>query len=237
MKLKHRLPLIAELPHLNLTPDELIQTVDLVKSLEDEFVNVVEANKKLCGIHHVLASDAYANFFQIALTDSRLNTDPATVEDCSIEHTRLNSSGMVSNMKVKLQEVSSDNSVYNEKLYTEKTSVYESNKYLLDGIFSRFRGKPTRARFVKLNSGTSVAPHIDYDPGYAVRVIIPIISTEDCLNIFWRKGIPEVYHLKPGVAYFLNTGYRHAVVNLSKSDRYTILVSIDGIDDINNLIL
>lgn len=235
MKLKHKLPLIAELSHINLTNNELKEAVNLVKTLDNQFVNVIDANKKLCGIHHILASDAYNNFLQISLTDSLINTD-TTLDDCVLEHDRLQASGRISSMKLKLQEVTSDYSVYNEKLYTEKTQIYHDNKKLFEGIFSKFKSKPIRARLVKLCAGTSVTPHIDYDPSYAVRVIIPLISTEDCVNMFWRKNTPESYYLKPGIAYFLNTGYRHAVINWSKTDRYTILVSVDGTEDINNLL-
>jgi hypothetical protein len=107
---------------------------------------------------------------------------------------------------------------------------------LFDGILSKFRGKTTRVRLVKLDSGSSVAPHIDYDPSYAVRIIIPIIASPECINITWAKNEVHSTFFEPGKAYFLNTGYKHAVVNMSKHARYTFMISVTGTADIDHLI-
>ena len=77
----------------------------------------------------------------------------------------------------------------NESTYTAKTKIYDKYAEIFDSIFSKIKGVSTRARLVKLSSGSNVTPHIDYDPSYAVRIIIPIIADNECLNVFWVKNI------------------------------------------------
>ena len=234
-RLKHKLPLWAELNHLTLSNDELQRLKMLVEEWKNEFRSVVEINQNLCGIHHTLASSVYDNFFQIGLTESSLANE-TSLEQCEIEHEKITGSGIISGMKNR-EKLSNDiNSPYNEKTYTVKNNLYYSHENLFDCIFARFRGKPTRIRLVKLAANTTVAPHIDYDPRYSVRVIIPIVSFPECVNLFWQNGIVKSFTMTEGTAYFLNTGYKHAVVNLSKADRYTLLISIDGIEDIKHLL-
>lgn len=235
-RLKHRLPLIAELNHLSLLSGEIITLKDLVKDLDSQFASVFEVNKKLCGINHILAKDAYANFFQIPLTDNQNNVLDTSIDDCQLIHEDFNIDGIYSGVKRKKNSGLSTESPFNELEYTKQTNFYLDNKQLFDTIFSRFLGKPARSRLVKLEAGTIVSPHIDYDPSYAVRVIIPIISPEECVNIFWQKGVAKIYHLNEGTAYFLNTGFKHAVVNMGKEDRYTLLISVNTSKDIDHII-
>lgn len=236
MKLKHKLPLVAEIPHLSLTDEELMESQNLVKRLETEFVSVLEANKQLCGIHHILAKEAYSNFFQIALTDNKNNLEEISLNQCEILHNNFQTDKPIQSLKIKKSVVNDNDSPFNELNYIEKTEIYMANKNFLDKIFKKFLGIPTRTRLVKLKAGTTVAPHIDYDPSYATRIIIPIIASEDCLNIFWEKNEIKTFTLQQGKAYFLNTGYKHAVVNLGKTDRYTFLISVLGTHDINQFI-
>jgi hypothetical protein len=235
-RLKHKLPLYSELPHLSLTSEELTSLKNLIHQSESNFKSVLEINKGLCGIHHTLASTVYDNFFQIGLTDSEVSKDDITLEECELSHDLISGNGIMSGIKNRVKVSTDINSPYNEKTYTKKNSFYHDNAVLFDGIFSRFKSTPTRIRLVKLLANTNVSPHIDYDPSYSVRVIIPIISPSDCLNIFWQHNTPISFNMGEGIAYFLNTGYRHAVVNLSKEDRYTLLISVDGTNDIDALL-
>lgn len=237
MKLKHRLPSHSVIDHLSLTPEQLASLVQCVNELESEFKSVLEVNKELCGIHHDLASKVYENFFQISLTDSTVENKPITLEECEMVDETLHSNSTVKNYRKRIELTTSESSPMNESTYTAKTKIYDKYAEIFDNIFSKIKGKSTRARLVKLGSGSNVTPHIDYDPSYAVRIIIPIIADNECLNVFWVKNNIETVAFTPGKAYFLNTGYKHAVMNFSKHDRYTLLISINGTQDIDHLLV
>jgi len=230
-KLKHKLPIFNIVDHLCIDDNILYDLQSIFLNLESEFQSVLEVNKKLCGLHHKLTTSVYDNFFQIALTDSKYNNEDVDLEFCETIHDELHNS-----IRSKYELATTDNSPFNENTYTHPTSTYVRYKKSFDNVLSKFKGKPTRIRLVKLNAGTDIAPHIDYDPSYAVRIIIPIFSTPECVNIFWEKNQVHSMFFEPGKAYFLNTGYKHAVMNFSKHDRYTFMISVNGIEDIKHLI-
>jgi hypothetical protein len=234
-KLKHRLPSYSIIDHLCIDNQTLQDLKSCIEELDPDFKSVLEINKGLCGIHHELASSVYDNFYQISLTDSTVQNKDITLEDCEIVHNDLNSSTQTNNIRRK-QLTSTSRGVMDESTYTQKTDVYQKYQALFDSILSKFKGQTTRIRLVKLAAGTHITPHIDYDPSYAVRIILPVISDLDCLNVFWVKNKIETTSLIPGNAYFLNTGYKHAVLNFSKNHRYTFMVSIKGIEDIEHLL-
>jgi hypothetical protein len=235
-RLKHLLPAYAELEHISIDTETLDSLVEVIQSMENKFKSVYEINKELCGIHHSLASSVYDNFFQISLTDSEFNNE-TTVEDCEITHNELVSNGIIKSIRAKKEISAAWNSPLNELTYTKKTQVYEDNKDLFDRVITQFKSPATRIRLVKLDGNTNLAPHIDYDPSYAVRIIIPIISSPECVNLFWIKNEIKSVWLQPGKAYFLNTGFKHAVSNMGKDARYTFMISLNGTQDIENLIL
>lgn len=232
MKLKHRLPTYSVIDHLCLNALLLSELEKCIVELNDEFKSVLEVNKGLCGVHHELAKSVYDNFFQIGLTDSINENKPITIDECEVIHDALHTSGY----RHKQSLVIDKNSVLNESTYTVKNDTYNRYAPIFDKIIEKFKGKPTRIRLVKLGTGTSILPHIDYDPSYAVRIIIPIFADSECVNLFWVKNNVECVTFIPGNAYFLNTGYKHAVMNFSKHDRYTFMISVDGTEDINHLI-
>lgn len=236
MKLKHRLPSHSVIDHLSLTPVQLESLINCVHELESEFKSVLEVNKELCGIHHDLASKVYDNFFQISLTDSTVENKSTTIEECEVVDEDIHSRGLIKSYRKRIELTTDSSSPMNESTYTAKTKIYDNYAEMFDSIFSKIKGKSTRARLVKLSSGSNVTPHIDYDPSYAVRIIIPIIADNECLNVFWVKNNIETIAFTPGKAYFLNTGYKHAVMNFSKHDRYTLLISINGTQDIDHLL-
>jgi hypothetical protein len=236
MKLKHRLPAYSIIEHLCLENDLLEDLIKCVNELNNEFKSVLEVNKGLCGIHHELSKSVYDNFFQIGLTDSTLENKEITLDECEVVHESLHHNGVLSNHKRKQSLVVDATSVMNESTYTVKTEIYKRYSSVFDSIINNFKGKPTRIRLVKLEAGSNVSPHIDYDPSYAVRIIIPIIADPECVNVFWVKNDVEATTFVPGKAYFLNTGYKHAVMNMSKCDRYTFMISINGTEDIDHLI-
>lgn len=233
MKLKHKLPPYANLVHLNLFKNELDEMKNIIVESKHLFESVLEANKKLCGIHHDLTKQVYDNFFQISLTESKFNLDKTNLNQCETD--AQNYQGL-KGFKLKKFLAERTGSGINEKDYNIKTEFYLKNQLVFDKIIGKFKSIPTRIRLVKLNSGTSISPHIDYDPEYAVRIIIPIVSDDNCLNLFWVKNKIETINFIEGKAYFLNTGYKHAVINFSKNDRYTFMISLKGTADIETLL-
>ena len=230
-RLKHLLPLFSVLEHCSLDEDTLTNMVQCITELKDDFKSVFSANKDLAALHGDLAKSVYENFFQINLTDSVYETNIDSLADSM----NLHSVG-IQNYRMKMRSVMEPTSPLNEATYTKKSDTYHPYSHILDKIISQFKGRTTRIRLVKLCAGTNISPHIDYDPSYSVRIIIPIISDNDCVNLFWYKNTVQTVSFEPGNAYFLNTGYKHAVVNLSKNDRYTLMISVDGTEDINHLI-
>ena len=233
MKIKYKLPLFATIDHLTLSEYELDGLKKIVSESAENFESVLTSNKKLCGVHHELAKDVYSNFFQISLTESNNNKELISLDDCKLDSLNYNSLSGFKNKK-KMSELTG--SAINEKEYNSKTIFYQKYNNILEPIIKKFKSPPTRIRLVKLNANSSIPPHIDYDPSYSVRIIIPIFSDEECLNLFWAKNKVETVIFKPGNAYFLNTGFKHAVMNFSKNDRYTFMISVDGIKDIENII-
>lgn len=232
MKLKHQLPTYCTIDHLSLDKELLTELQNCVSELTNEFKSVLEVNKGLCGVHHDLLKSVYDNFFQISLTDSEVENKNITMDECEVVNDILHKNGYRHKQSLALD----GNSVLNESTYTTKTDIYHRYAHIFNKVLVKFKGKPTRMRLVKLKSGSSIAPHIDYDPSYAVRIIIPIFADSECVNMFWVKNNIESVIFEPGNAYFLNTGYKHAVMNFSKNDRYTFMISIDGTDDIQHLI-
>lgn len=230
-KLKHRLPVYSTLDHLSLSAEELDTLRGITLGMESEFLSVLEANKKLCGVNHDLTKAVYDNFFQISLTDSVYNNKSIDLAECEQTSEQLSLS-----IRKKKELAIEPGSALNENEYGLKTDYYLRYQAFFDSLVNKFRGKTTRVRLVKLQAGTSIAPHIDYDPSYAVRILIPIIANPEVINVFWVKNSIVTTTMEPGKAYFLNTGYKHAVINFSKEDRYTFMVSVNGTEDIDHLL-
>lgn len=228
-KLKHKLPTYSKIDHLGLDTETLSELINCITELSNEFCSVFDANKEYLALHR-LDKVVYDVLKEVCLTESSWRDENfSDLPDIYSENS-------VNNFRTKKELVTNDKSAFNELTYTEKTEVYNRYKQLFDKVLCKFKGKPTRIRIVKLESGKNLAPHIDYDPGYAVRIIIPIISDDECVNLFWVKNNLESVILKPGQAYFLNTGYKHAVMNFSNHDRYTFMISVAGSEDIDHLL-
>jgi hypothetical protein len=214
---KYDLPLIKELDHVKIDPQELKQ---YTSDLHDQFTDVKTTNKSLCAVHEKLVKDVYENFHQISLTTLR----PDVSTDIKIDDT-----GSKSNeVKDRLKKAKAGTSI-NEHLYDYRTDLIDER---IDKILNQFKSKVSRVRLVKLDPNTSIPPHIDYDPSYATRIIVPVIAPKACVNVFWYKKEVKSFYLEEGKAYFLNTGFKHAVMNWSNEPRITFMLSLDGQDDI-----
>lgn len=228
MNLKHKLPLCSEVEHLFLTHKELEFCQNLFFKLDNEFKSALEANSQLCRFHNSLTNETYSELLQINLTDSIHENANLDLED-------FNNQESLGSYKTKMQLSKNINSVFSEHSFTKPSDTYNSNKDFFDDFKKKFKSPPTRMRMVKLPAGKNITPHIDYDPSFAVRIIIPIQSNKDCLNLFWNKKHIETINMEIGKAYFLNTGFRHAVCNLSNEVRYTLMITINGYKDIEHL--
>lgn len=229
MKLKYRLPLYAEMPQAHLSCDQLEYAKKLISYYDQHFKTALEANAQLCRYHPALTIDTDGDLLQINITDS-------IYENQIIDKADFEKQSDLGSYRDKLSRAKNTESVFSEHSFTKPAAIFHEHWNFFLNIKNLFKSEVTRMRLVKLPSGKSITPHIDYDPGLAVRVIIPIVSDRDCLNIFWYKNSVHTAELSEGKAYFLNTGFRHAVCNLSKNPRYTLMLSLNGIKDIESLL-
>lgn len=203
MRKKHYLPLIAEFP-INI---DLKRLQDECDKFANKFVDVVSANPNLCMNHEELVKNVYNNFTQINLTEANgdlMDFTPDVKE------------------RIRRKE---------EKMFNKPTDDYKGSYF--EEIVSQFNAPAMRVRITKLAPGKEIPYHIDYDPTYAVRVIVPIYADENVKNYFKKKDVVEEYCLEEGKAYFLNTGFSHAVHNQSDKPRIALMFSLDGQEDLD----
>lgn len=203
MRNKHHLPSIAEFP-IDIDIQKLQEECNRFAS---KFVDVISANPNLCMNHDELVKNVYDNFEQINLTEANGELMEFT-----------------SDVKERLRRKE-------ERLFNKPTDDYTGSYF--EYIVNQFKAPAMRVRITKLAPGTEIPYHIDYDPTYAVRVIVPIYANDGVKNYFKRKNQVEEYHLEEGKAYFLNTGFSHAVHNQSDKPRIALMFSLDGQDDLD----
>jgi hypothetical protein len=179
-------------------------------NLMGKFVDVRTANPGLCMNHEELVQDVYDNFEQINLTT------PSEV----LPHT--------ASIKERLRR-------REEHLYNVPTADYVDSYF--QEIINQLESPASRIRITKLAPGKNIPFHVDYDVNYAVRCIVPIYGDNQVINLFKREGKLEAYNLENGNAYFLNIGFPHAVVNMSNNPRIALMFSLDGTQDIKNVLL
>ncbi len=200
---KYKLPTHGELKHINIDLNKLQDATD---KLANDYVDVKTANKMLCDNHMALSKSVYDNFEQINLTE--LNGEELPYTDSIKERLRRGE----------------------EKLYNKPNDKFIGSYF--EEIANQFQCDKMRVRITKLDPHTNVPMHIDYDPTYATRIIIPVYTNEKVINRFKVKGeIVETY-LEAGKAYFFNTGFAHGVFNESDETRIAFMFSLDGQDDI-----
>ena len=199
---------LPTLANLNLKID-LSRLQEATDKLAEKFVDVRTANPMLCDNHMELVKSVYDNFEQINLTQPSeiLPYEPS--------------------IKKRLQR-------REEHLYNVPTEDYTGSYF--EEIVTQLKAPASRVRITKLAAGKEIPFHVDYDVSYAVRCICPIYGDNQVINQFKRNGEIEEYILEPGNAYFLNIGYPHAVFNRSNKPRIALMFSLDGTDDLENLL-
>jgi hypothetical protein len=205
---KYQLPPVAELTHININLTQLQLECD---KFANKYVDVMTANPALCDNHKDLVSSVYDSFHQINLTE--LNGE-------SMKYTN--------NIKERIRRKE-------ETLYNKPTEDF-LNSYFKE-ITDQFIEDKMRVRITKLEPGKEISWHIDYDPTYAVRIIVPIYTNHDVRNMFRIKKYEIDVNLEAGKAYFLNTGFSHAVFNKSNKPRIALMFSLSGQKDIEYLTL
>ena len=176
--------------------------------LAEKFVDVRTANPMLCDNHMELVESVYDNFEQINLTTpSEILPYEASIKE-----------------RIRRRE---------EHLYNIPTPEYTGSYF--EEIVTQLSAPASRVRITKLAPGKTIPVHVDYDVNYAVRCICPIYGDKNVINLFRRDGKLEAYNLENGNAYFLNIGYPHAVVNMSKQARIALMFSLDGTDDLASI--
>jgi len=78
-----------------------------------------------------------------------------------------------------------------------------------------------RVRFMLLEPGGFISPHIDTEKSSLSPVNIALNHPEGCIFKMEKHGVVP---MKPGVAMMLDVGNRHAYINKSKEDRIHIIV-------------
>jgi len=188
--------------NLNIDLDKLRKATD---ELAEKFTDVRSANPMLCMNHEELVKDVYDNFEQINLTT------PSEI----LPHT--------TSIKERLKR-------REEHLYNVPTDDYKGSYF--EEIVTQCKSPASRIRITKLAPGKMIPWHVDYDVSYGVRVIVPIYGDNNVINLFKRNNKIEAYNLKNGVANFLNIGYTHGVVSMSKKARLALMFTLDGTKDI-----
>ena len=87
-------------------------------------------------------------------------------------------------------------------------------------------GKVYRVRLTKLLAGTTIPWHKDETPSEYSRLIIPIFTDDECISGFKDNDDLHYTHLPAdGSVYWTNGKKDHAVFNVSKNDRYAVVLT------------
>lgn len=237
---KHSFPACAKLPNIKFDIELLRNEV---KKLNEQWVNVYQANRGLCATHEDLAADNYHHFDQINLTyfEPSLNDiiDLSNLKaECKIS-ANSESLGKTKTAKhrTKVNRLENLPPAMNEHNWFHPLPLYE-NSYIKEAIESQFQATPIRVRLSRIRAGKFLTPHIDYDTTYAIRVIVPIQGDKDVFNVCWPRNVREEHNLvADGSAYFLNTGYKHSVEHRGTEDRIALMFSLPTQEDVISIVL
>lgn len=120
-----------------------------------------------------------------------------------------------------------------------KDSVINSFIKKLENMWSfdasnRKKGRICRARIVKLPAGGNMPYHRDETSSENMRIICPIITNKNVKSGFRDKNGERFYEF-PATGHFYNfddTRIEHAVFNDSNEDRYALIFTVIGVDDL-----
>jgi hypothetical protein len=200
---------------------DVSRLADDIESWGPSFTNVFAANKDLCGNHPYLTEMVKDHYEQVGLTI--FNPSKAEPSQHKVKDTQKPDS-YTSSYRQKISP-RNDQPHLDERNYNLPTQEY-ANSYLHQCV-SQISQDPMRVRLVKLRAGKEVGFHIDYDPSFAIRIFVPIITNQQVWNLTKRKGnIEKIHAPADGHPWFLNTGFAHSVVNHGQTDRTILMFSI-----------
>jgi len=126
---------------------------------------------------------------------------------------------------------------HDERRYTKKLDWIKGT--YIEEVLSTFKGQVTRAHIRNLSPGGYLKYHMDYDTKYSVRYHIPITTNEGCVCRFKKHKNAEehILHMPAdGSCYFFNQGWLHAVENTGNTDRYHLIIAVNGQEDLYKLL-
>ena len=228
---KRDLPMLAVIPNITFDIDKIKKEIS---KIEDKWTDIYEANPGITNLHEgSFVENAYENLKEIplmTLSDEEMKrANEYTVEDLG--------SSIRDRIRNKKAKGANLPPAANEMLWDVPTDVARDT-YFMDILYNKFQAETCRARLHYLAPGKSLAPHIDYDPSYGVRVVCPIQGTENTDNNFWHGKVKRTYNLPAdGRVWFLNTGFKHSVVNNGTEPRIALLMTLKSQEDIECLAL
>jgi hypothetical protein len=103
----------------------------------------------------------------------------------------------------------------------------------VDNLVKQFKARVCRVRFVKLEPGERLKPHIDCDTRYNLRAHIPLYTNLSAYNSYLdpKTGHEISEHLEVGKVYLLNAGITHWATNNGNTPRVHLVVGLDGQED------
>jgi len=127
--------------------------------------------------------------------------------------------------QILLQQLHNDaSSEIDETNYTLWRSDLQTN-LIQEYLHSTFK-TPYRARISVMHGGNELNYHIDTDTSVLCRVQIPVITEGSLFQ--WKTKKEQVdLDMKPGCAYFVNTGWLHRVINKSNNVRIVLIFGVD----------
>lgn len=228
---KRDLPVCVEIPGIRIDVEKVKEEI---KKIEHMWQDIYAANPGITNLHHSdFVDNAYINLREIPLMvlppEQMKSADDFTKDDLGKDLKE-----RIRNKKAKGANLPP---AANEMLWDYKTEACIGN-YFDEFLSTTFKSQVCRARLHKLGPGLHLAPHIDYDPSYGVRIVCPISGTEGTVNQFWVNGEYQEYSLPAdGRVYFLNTGFKHGVVNNGTEPRIALLATLKTQEDIECLAL
>ena len=236
---KYELPDWAKIPRARF---DIAKLKAEVLRLNNMWMGVEKANEGLFSLHERLTEKTPVySFDQIPLTWHQPE-NPTTREDGRLAKEGRDAQVLLQAAKssVDLHRLKTKNrghlpSALNEHNWIHPLPYYKDS-YIEKALKAGFKSRPFRVRLTRIKKGWDLAPHIDYGPDYAIRVIVPIQGAEGCVNQVERRGKTTKFCLKAdGSAYFLNVGLRHSVKHRGPKDRVSLMFSLPDQRDIEGI--
>lgn len=115
-----------------------------------------------------------------------------------------------------------------EKTVLKETAALKECRYIKE-VISTFKSSLIAVRLLKLEKGSEIKPHKDFNLGYedgCFRLHIPIITNDKVSFILDDERVV----MNPGECWYTNVNYTHAVSNLGTTDRIHLVIDLERND-------